>query len=101
MTDREKIEALVDEELTRANMDYPLFRSPHEAYAVMREEVEEMLDNLDGIQINMRDAWECVKNDSNMEDEANMIHRYTVSLIQEAIQVAAMAKKVIMSELYK
>lgn len=101
MTDREKIEALVEEELTRANEKYPLFRSPHEAYAVMLEEVEEMIHDIDIAARTISGMWSHVKEDESIEADAGVIKTYTISAIQEAIQVAAMAKKVLQSELYK
>ncbi len=101
MTDREKIEVLVDEELKAANENYPLFRSPHEAYAVMFEEVQEMIESASNVKTQVLEMWSEVREDRNIEEEAERINRYAVEVVQEAIQVAAMAKKVLMSELYK
>jgi hypothetical protein len=35
----------VDAELTRANHKFPQLHSPHEGYAVLKEEIEELLEN--------------------------------------------------------
>lgn len=62
----------VQEELERANTKYqPLFHSTHEGFAVLKEEVDEL--------------WEEVKNNDQKRAK------------EEALQVAAMAVKFILS----
>jgi hypothetical protein len=63
---------LATKELERATDLYGPFASPHEGYAVIKEELEEL--------------WEEVKNKHATEDE----------LIEEAVQLAAMSLRFIM-----
>ena len=46
MTDKKIIHNLIEEEMAEANKLHPLFASPHEAWAVIREEIEELHDSL-------------------------------------------------------
>lgn len=63
----------VDDELERATDLYGPFKSPHEGWAILKEEVDEL--------------WDAVKmkNDGSMDEERNLLLR------KEASQVAAMA----------
>lgn len=101
MIEREKIHELVVQELDEANKKYPLFHSPHEAYAVLLEEVGEMGDDVCVITDHMRAMWDCVKNDNEIEYWADRIHRQAIYAIQELIQVAAMCEKIKKSKLYE
>jgi hypothetical protein len=56
---------LVLEELEKAEEEFPEFNSPHEGYAILKEEVDEL--------------WDCIK--ANHGDE----------MLEECVQVAAMA----------
>lgn len=101
MTDREKIMDLVAEELEDANKKYPLFHSPHEAYAVLREEVEEAEYDIEKIKERLDCMWISVKCDTNIEGHADTLYAYAVNGIMELIQVAAMADKIKQSNLYE
>lgn len=100
MTDRKTIQALAVAELEEANEKYSLFHSPHEAYAVLLEEVDEVRDDMKSIDSYMQYMWRRVKQDENMEEAAHRVYNYAISLAQEAIQVAAMCMKVRESRLY-
>lgn len=64
-TDLESLLRLVCHEVSRAEIKYPSFNSPHEGYAVLKEEVDEL--------------WDAVK--ANNRKQAR----------HEAVHVAAMA----------
>ena len=100
MTDKKDIEKLVEEELVRANNKYPLFHSPHEAFAVLMEEVEELRTEVQAAEVNLAGAWGCVKRDEDMTNHITALYNDTVYAICEAIQVMAMCKKINMSNLY-
>lgn len=90
------VEALVQDELERANKKFPLFRSRHEGVAVIEEEVYETSNELSLLVDQFNELKRCV-----FEDEvasAVDIYRYASNLACEAIQVAAMAEKFEMSE---
>lgn len=67
-----KLADLIDDELHSANLKFPLFNSPHEGYAVLLEEVDEL--------------WYEIKSGGSND-----------RMKEEAIQVAAMAIKFIKS----
>ena len=67
----ERVLSRVHEELRRANEKFPDFKSPHEGYAILKEEVDELWDDI----------------------KANRIE----ASFDEAVQVAAMAVKYLTS----
>lgn len=101
MIEREKIYELVAQELEDANRTYPLFHSPHEAYAVLLEEVEEF--KFEAVRVNnlLECMWIDIKGDMNIEEFADGIYTHAVDGIRELIQVAAMAEKIKQSNLYE
>jgi hypothetical protein len=74
MTKAKAIELVIDE-LEKANSKFPLFNSSHEGYAVLKEEVDEL--------------WDEIKDNKNPMT--------VVRQRDEAIQVAAMAIKFLIS----
>ena len=100
MTAREKIFELVNQELKEANEQYPLFHSPHEAYAVLKEEVEELQYNAGRLESLTGQMWAKVKVDVEIETITDPIHAQAVNAAMEAIQIAAMCEKIKQSNLY-
>lgn len=47
---------LIEKELHRANSTFPSFHSPHEGYAVIKEELDELWDEIKSIKIGKSDA---------------------------------------------
>ena len=101
MIEREKIFELVAQELEDANRIYPLFHSPHEACAVLKEEVEEVGYEIDWINKMLNLMWIDVKSDVSIENNADSIYAHAVNGIRELIQVCAMTEKIKMSNLYE
>lgn len=100
MTDVSKIKSLIYTELYEASKVHPMFSSDHEAYAVLLEEVEEAQAELDRIKSDMSSLWQAVKNDrySDTMEIVKDIEKKAISAIQETIQVAAMARKTVLSQ---
>ena len=100
MTDNKIIHNLIEEELAEANKIHPLFQSPHEAYAVMLEELEEVKEELHACEKALAVTWGRVKSDLGVADLMYILNGHAVYLVQESIQLAAMAQKTLDS-LYK
>lgn len=88
-------EKLADEELIRANKKFPQFHSAHEAYGVIKEEIEEQDSDSSDIRCEFYKFWESVRHN---KPEMQIIHAEQVKeaalhAAAEAIQVAAMAQK--------
>lgn len=77
------------------------FRSMHEGYAVLLEEIEEAKDELDLIMndVHLKYMWNAVKHDDEeaATDAAHIIRTRAACLACEAVQVAAMATKFLVS----
>lgn len=90
---------MIDAALKQANEMYPLFHSLHEGYGVMKEEVEEAVDDFDLMVYWYNDYWAATKEDDferarNAAEQMNHIARKTIA---ELAQVGAMAAKITQS----
>ena len=91
-----EVELTVKCELKRANKVHPLFNSPHEAYAVIKEEAEEADMELQLTNYALGCLWNEVKENSvSMYRFLLDVRKNAMNLAAEAIQVAAMAQKAI------
>ena len=100
MTDNKIIHKLIEEELAEANKIHPLFQSPHEAYAVILEELEEAEEEILQIRKLMDEMWHRIRNDWGIEDVLKKMKVHGVYATQENIQFDAMCQKALDS-LYK
>lgn len=99
MISKEIIEQLAAEELVDANAKHePKFNSPHEAYAVIKEELEEAETEMRECNNRLAMMWGCVKNDDdeNVRKNLEYMKKYAVKTVQELIQVIAMCDKALM-----
>lgn len=97
---KEEIRGAIDKELTAAMQKHPLFASLHEAYGVIREELDEALVEFADCERFFDMAWKQIRVDcpelalqhiSRLKDAAER-------LAIEAVQVSAMCEKAIRSE---
>ena len=93
MTDRKQIARLICDEYDDIITNHGTFNTDHEAYAVLKEEVEETGEELDAIDAEMVIIWHDIREDKDINEHAERIYQYAISLIQEAVQVAAVALK--------
>lgn len=100
-TDGKSIDKLIADELKRANEKFELFANIREAESVLREEVEELEEEIQKIKSAYLNLWENVKKDYTHNYIANTmkIKILAKQAIIEAVQVAAMCDKAMM--LYK
>lgn len=97
---KKDIIALIPKELESANKIFPLFQSPHEGYAVLLEEMEELKDSRIDAEVNLDNLWENIKLNGDMQSmfvTLNCIKLNAIEAACEAIQVAAMCDKFKMS----
>lgn len=87
------VEKLVEKELEAANKRFPQFRSEHEGWAVMQEEVEELREECDSIETAMEQLWHRIRDGISTKTHATLVGRYAIAAACEAIQAAAMARK--------
>lgn len=91
----EKIKELISDEFSIATRKFNSFASAHEGQNVIREEVEELEEEVKNIIFHTNELWNYVKlNDKEAQKYiVNIIYYLAISTIKEAIQVAAMCKR--------
>ena len=92
------VKPLVAQELSEANKTSPLFNSSHEAYAVIKEEIEETCGEVTNLENSLAYFWLQVKADDPNDEKTRTLKelKQTATLCAcEAIQAAAMAQKAI------
>lgn len=93
----ESVDLLVNEEYDRASKDHGArFHSQHEAYAVIKEEVEEAQEELIKVDSRLFDFWSknCRRDSTEIADDTLIaLKSYAINAASECIQIAAMAHK--------
>lgn len=84
---------LARKELKRANTVSPLFRNGHEAYGVIKEEVEETRDEYIRMNARLATFWDNVKKDDIDMGNLEMLRLSSLRCAAEAVQAASMAQK--------
>lgn len=89
------IKKLIDKELDAANEVNRPFASMHEAYAVIKEELEEAEDEYEKAGRFLHMAWINIKHDNAINAKIGLadVYNAAMNLAVEAVQVAAMCKK--------
>ena len=93
-----QLEQLSKEELAKVNEKFPMFHSTHEAYAVVKEEIEELENELVAINVLLSEIWQQIRLNQNNKEIIQQLKRRALFSACEAIQVSAMAQKMIDSE---
>ncbi|MCB6366626.1 hypothetical protein LI291_10625 [Intestinibacillus massiliensis] len=84
---------LVFKERDAANKRFPPFRSPHEGYAVILEELQEAQEELDNSAKHFKFIWALIKADKSPYIQMGHLYADTINAICELIQYAAMQRK--------
>lgn len=87
------IEVLAGIELVYANQKFPAFASPHEGYAVLKEEIEETMDEADYLKCLIRAIWCGTRQNADVMTSILDLEIHALDCAAEAIQVVAMCKK--------
>lgn len=98
----ESVKILANEEIERSMIEHPLFNSTHEGYAVIKEEVEEVQEEVELIMGSLEILWEGTKRNWTKESlikRCEKIKKHSLLNAAESIQVAAMAQKFINSQM--
>ena len=94
MVKSEVVETLAEYELEDANKHHPkYFASDHEAYAVIKEELEEAEQEMRELSAGLDLMWSRIKWDESIEDNLIDLKRTAYFLIAEVVQVYAMCEK--------
>lgn len=95
---KEAVVAILGEK-RRANKEHPpRFNSPHEGYAVILEEYEEVSEEQFYFKASLDSLWIAVRSDCTpdvLERILGTMKEQAINLVMEAIQVAAMTQKMI------
>ena len=89
------------EELQVANNKFPAFSGKHEGFAVLREELDEMIEASNATVKSVNELWENVKENEPREITVDDIKQHSLQTAAEAVQVAAMAMKFVSSGVCK
>lgn len=91
------INELVFKELNSANEKFPLFSSPHEGYGVIKEEIEEVMDDMNVLLEVFANAWSGIKKNEKVLPQITAVREMARQVAIESIQIAAMCDKYNMS----
>ena len=93
---KELIDSAIKAEIEHAKQNWgPTYASEHEAYAVLKEEVEEAADDLELLQEDLELLWNSTKGNAQEVCRVNRSHiaKLALALAIEAVQIAAVANK--------
>lgn len=92
------VKRTTEEELTAANKAWRQFASTHEGYAVILEEAQEAEVELQKVARQIAIIWEMTKQNAPHEEikaAADVLEQTAQNMAAEAIQTAAMARKLL------
>ena len=88
------IEALIEDELDRIVAKHGLFASDHEAWAVIKEEIDEAYEDIRELETNHAFWWKRIREDDiDNLDVMDNIEKYSIEAIKELVQVIACCRK--------
>lgn len=88
---------LVGDEINAANRKFPMFASNHEGYAVIKEEIEEAVEESNLAVGNLEILWDVIRENGVGLESVSYIKQHAIKAAAEFIQVAAMCEKYVLS----
>lgn len=96
------LEKLISNELRNMNKKFHDYHSMHEAYAIIKEEIEEAWEEFSKIQVGLEKYWKYCRNDKNKTigkskeilKLLDLMTETVIKNIQELIQVGAVIEKI-------
>ena len=84
-------------ELEKTEGTYPEFRSPYEAYAVIKERIEKTRNELDTAKVFLWEYWNDIKNNNLHENSVwlTSLYNHAFCCAAEALALAATAQKAV------
>ena len=77
--------------------NFPFSSHPHEGYGVIKEEIEEVMDDLNVLLEVFANAWSGIKKNEPVFPQIQAVRELAKQIAVESIQVAAMCDKYNMS----
>lgn len=95
------VEVLAMAEMENANGKFPMFRSTHEGYAIIKEEYEEAITEIENVRFELDGVWSHTKRNDKESAIAHVerLQERAIHLAAESIQIIAMAQKYLESKL--
>ena len=90
---KEAVEEAASLEHKRSYEKHPAFNSAHEGYAVIAEEVDEAMMEMEYVMKNTSQLWERTKRDADTVPCVDRIKIFAINCAAELIQVIAMCDK--------
>jgi len=88
-----EISMLGEEEKARVQKLYGDLNSSHEAYGVLKEEIEEVSSDVDFVKYYFSKVWENVKKDEDTASNIRIIKNFAIDAIFELIQVKIVCER--------
>lgn len=96
---RQSIQPIIQEEISRAKQNHKDYTTIHQAYSLMKEEIEETQDELVKVKSLHDSLWEDIKRDEyNSENQivwAKAIKNVCDNVIAEAVHIATVTSRTI------
>jgi len=91
-----RIEKLINDELESAMTKYNKINSPYEGFSIILKEFEELNDDCNCFNVYLVKLMKLAKNNADKEtftEVVDYLEYYSLDMIKEAIQIAAMIKR--------
>lgn len=90
----EHIKKAVEHELQNIQRNWGgTYHSTHEAFAVLKDEVEEAQDSMDYLNEKLEQIWQNIKLNWSSDEEIYQAQQGAIALAEEAVQCAAVCAK--------